>query len=51
MNRNSNDKLDNSMMMPLDCSKWKQQPYPITYPYTTSDMAHAHGLDLDSFLS
>jgi hypothetical protein len=54
-------------MMPLDCSKWKQQTYPVgffsgtrnpilhilqlTYAYSTSEMAHAHGLDLNSFLS
>lgn len=50
MTRAANDQLDHSMM-PLDCSKWKEHSYPITFPYSTADMAHAHGIDLDSFLT
>ncbi|CAF0811290.1 unnamed protein product [Adineta ricciae] len=48
--KNSSDKFDKSMM-PLDCSKWKQHSCQITYPYTTAEMALAHDIEINSFLT
>ncbi|CAF2373985.1 unnamed protein product [Rotaria sp. Silwood2] len=50
MTKTTNDTLDNSMM-PLDCSKSNQPSYQLSYPYSTNNMAHVHGLDLNSFLT